>query len=585
MKNNNKTAYNFLFNRRREIIICILLIAASLVVYWQITNHGFINYDDGNYVTENSHVQAGLTFESIKWAFTTCHASNWHPLTWLSHMLDYELYGLNPMGHHWTSLQIHLINTLLLFFILQYMTGALWKSAIVAALFALHPLHVESVAWVSERKDVLSAFFGMLTISAYIMYVKKRNLLRYSLVFIFLSLGLMAKPMLVTLPFVLLLLDFWPLKRLKLTLNQASGQTSNLLLLIREKTPLIAPVAISAILTLIAQHSSALKTLESFPLQTRVANAFISYLSYFGKAIWPLGLSVFYPHPGDSISLWYASGAALMIAVSLFIAVNTSKKYPYIITGLLWFFITLLPVVGIIQVGYQAMADRYTYIPLIGIFIILAWGGSDLLKKWTNKKIVSSILAMSVLLVLTMQSFHQAAHWKNSSTLFENAIKVTENNWLAHNNLGVALLGKRELDKAIYHYKKALNIKPDTLGAIKNLGFALSEKGSFKEAAQYFTKAIVINPEDFDAHYKLGCILAKQEKFNEAIRPFAETIRINPDYAPAYYEIGIILAMKGKLQKSKEFFLKAIQLKPDYKEARNNLLILEQMTQQDEKQR
>ena len=583
MKNNNKTAYNFLFNRRREIIICIFLIAASLVVYWQIINHEFINYDDGLYVTENLHVKAGLTFENIKWAFTTCHASNWHPLTWLSHMLDYELYGLNPMGHHWTSLQIHLTNTLLLFFILQYMTGAIWKSAFVAALFAIHPLHVESVAWVSERKDVLSAFFGMLTISAYIMYVKKRNLLRYSLVFIFLSLGLMAKPMLVTIPFVLLLLDFWPLKRLKLTLNQTSGQTSNLLLLIREKTPLIAPVAISAILTLIAQHGSALKTLESFPLQARVANAFISYLSYFGKAIWPLGLSVFYPHPGDSISLWYASRAALMIAVSLFIAVNTSKKYPYILVGLLWFLVTLLPVIGIIQVGDQAMADRYTYIPLIGIFIAAAWGGSDLLKKWTNKKIVPAILAISVLLVLTMQSFLQTTHWKNNITLFENAIKVTENNWLAHNNLGVALLGKRELDKAIYHYKKALNIRPDTVGAIKNLGFALSEKGSFKEATQYFSKALVINPEDFDAHYKLGCILVKQEKFNEAIRPFAETIRINPDYAPAYYEIGIILAMKGKLQKSKEFFLKAIQLKPDYKEARNNLLILEQMTQQDEK--
>ena len=573
MKNNNKTAYNFLFNRRREIIICIFLIAASLVVYWQITNHEFINYDDGLYVTENLHVKAGLTFESIKWAFTTFHASNWHPLTWLSHMLDYELYGLNPMGHHWTSLQIHLTNTLLLFFILQYMTGAIWKSAFVAALFALHPLHVESVAWVSERKDVLSAFFGMLTILAYIRYVKKRNFFRYFLIFILLSLGLMAKPMLVTLPFVLLLLDFWPLKRLKFSLNQ----TSVLLVLIKEKIPLLMPAVISSILTLIAQQNVALKTLEIFPLQTRIANALISYTSYICKAIWPLHLTIFYPHQGNSISLWYAFGAGLMIAGSLFIAVNTSKKYPYISVGLLWFLVTLLPVIGIIQVGDQAMADRYTYIPLIGIFIILAWGGSDLLKKWTNKKIVPAILAMSVLLVLTMQSFLQAAHWKNSNTLFENSIKVTENNWLAHNNLGIALLGKRELDKAIFHYKKALNIKPDTLGAIKNLGVALSEKGDFKEAAQYFTKAIVINPEDWDAHYKLGRILENQGKFNRAIRHFEEVIRINPDYAQAYNEIGIILAQKGKLQKSNEFFLKAIQLEPDYKEAMNNLLILKRM--------
>ena len=577
MKNNNKTAYNFLFNRRREIIICIFLIAATLAVYWQITNHEFINYDDGLYVTENLHVKAGLTFESIEWAFTTFHAGNWHPLTWLSHMLDYELYGLNPMGHHWTSLQIHLTNTLLLFFILQYMTGAIWKSAFVAALFALHPLHVESVAWVSERKDVLSAFFGMLTISAYIMYVKKRDLLRYSLVFILLSLGLMAKPMLVTLPFILLLLDFWPLKRLKLTLNQASGQTSNLLLLIREKIPLLVPVAISAILTLIAQQSSALKTLESFPLQTRVANALISYINYIVKTLWPLHLSVFYPFQGNFISFWHASVSALIIAVLLVVAVNTSKKYPYIMVGLLWFLVTLLPVIGIIQVGDQAMADRYAYIPLTGIFMIFVWGSSDLLKKWTNKKIVSSILAMSVLLVLTMQSFHQAANWKNSSTLFENAIKVTENNWLAHNNLGIALFNEGKLDKAIYHYKEALNIKPDTVEAIKNLGVALSGKGNFKEATQYFSKALVINPEDFDAYHKLGGILVKQGKVNEAILHFSEAIKINPDYAPAYNEIGIILAKKGKLQKSNEFFLKAIQLEPDYKEVRDNLLILKKI--------
>ena len=580
MKNNNKTAYNFLFNRRREIIICIFLIAASLVVYWQITNHEFINYDDGLYVTENLHVKAGLTFESIKWAFTTFHASNWHPLTWLSHMLDYELYGLNPMGHHWTSLQIHLTNTLLLFFILQYMTGAIWKSAFVAALFALHPLHVESVAWVSERKDVLSAFFGMLTISAYIIYVKKRNLLRYSLVFIFLSLGLMAKPMLVTLPFVLLLLDFWPLERLK---YYSPDQSSKLFSLIYEKIPLFIPVTISSVLTLVAQHSSALKTLESFPLQARVANALISYTSYIGNTLWPLHLSVFYPFQENSISFWHASGAALMIASSLFIAVNTSKKYPYISVGLLWFFITLFPVIGIIQVGDQAMADRYTYIPLIGIFIIFAWGGSDIIKKWTNNKVVPAILAMSVLLVLTMQSFFQAGHWKNSITLFENAIKVTENNWLAHNNLGIALFSEGKFDKAIYHYKKALNIRPDTVCAIKNLGVAMFDKGNLKVAFQYFNKAIVINPEDFDAYYRIGRIMERQGKFDEAIRYFSEVIRINPGYAPAYNEIGIIFAQKGKLQKSREFFLKAIQLEPDCKEAGDNLLILKQLMQQDEK--
>ena len=583
MKNNSKTKHDFLCNRRQEIIICLVLIAANLVIYWQITNHEFINCDDGLYVTENSRVQAGLTFENIKWAFTSYHASNWHPLTWLSHMLDIELYGLNPMGHHWTNLQFHIANTLLLFFILFKMTGALWRSAFVAALFALHPLHVESVAWVAERKDVLSTFFGMLTISAYIIYVKKRNFFRYSLVFIFLSLGLMAKPMLVTLPFVLLLLDLWPLKRLNLPLNQPEGsKNSNFIHLILEKIPFLVPVAISSILTLVAQHSSALKTLESFPLQTRVANALISYINYIVKTLWPLHLSVFYPHP-ENLPAWQIIGATLLIAVAIFLSIHRLKKYTYIIVGLLWFFITLLPVIGIIQVGDQAMADRYTYIPLIGIFIIFAWGGSDIIKKWTNNKVVPAILAMSVLLVLTMQSFFQAGHWKNSITLFENAIKVTENNWLAHNNLGIALFSEGKFDKAIYHYKKALNIRPDTVCAIKNLGVAMFDKGNLKVAFQYFNKAIVINPEDFDAYYRIGRIMEKQEKVNEAIRHFDEAIRINPDYAPAYNEIGIILAQKGKLQKSNEFFLKAMQLKPDCKEARDNLLILKQLMQQDKK--
>ncbi|RZB35316.1 MAG: hypothetical protein SRB1_01084 [Desulfobacteraceae bacterium Eth-SRB1] len=584
MKNNSKTKHNFLRNRRQEIIVCLFLVAANLVIYWQITSHEFISFDDGSYITQNPYVQSGLTFESIKWAFTTFHASNWHPLTWLSHMLDIELYGLNSMGHHWTSLQIHLINTLLLFFILQYMTGAIWKSAFVAALFALHPLHVESVAWVAERKDVLSTFFGMLTILAYIRYVIKRDLFRYFLVFISLSLGLMAKPMLVTMPFVMLLLDLWPLKRLNLPLNQPAGsQNSNFIPLILEKIPFLVPVAISSILTLVAQHSSALKTLESFPLQTRVANGLISYINYIVKTLWPLHLSVFYPHPGNNLPAWQIIGATLLIAAAIFLSIHTFKKYPYIIVGLFWFFITLFPVIGIIQVGDQAMADRYTYIPLIGIFIIFAWGGSDIIKKWTDKKIIPAIIAAAVILLLTMQSFLQTTHWKNSITLFENSIKVTENNWLAHNNLGIALFSEGKFDKAIYHYKKALNIRPDTVCAIKNLGIAMFDKGNLKVAFQYFNKALVINPEDWDAHYKLGAILEKQGKFNEAIRHFTEVIRINASYAPAYNEIGIILAQKGKLQKSNDFFSKAIQLEPDYKEARNNLLILKQLIQQNKK--
>ena len=549
--------------------VCLLLILTILIAYWQVKNFDFVNLDDLGYVAANPKVQSGLTIDGIAWAFSFTDIAYWHPMTWLSHMLDCELYGLNPMGHHWTSLQIHIANTLLLFFILQYMTKALWKSAFVAALFALHPINVESVAWVAERKNVLSTFFWMLTMLAYVHYTTRPSLYRYLLTLFFLMLGLMAKPMLVPLPFVLLFLDYWPLERLR---HQSSFN------LILEKIPFFALSAVSAYISSLSVHRyEIVVSMELVPMKLRVANALVSYVKYIEKMIWPKNLAVFYPFP-DTLPVWQVFGACLFLAFISFLVLLNLRKKPYLCIGWLWFLGTLIPVIGLKQAGlWPAMADRWAYVPLVGIFIIVAWGGSDLLKKWTNKKIVPAILAMSVLLVLTMQSFLQAAHWKNSNTLFENSIKVTENNWLAHNNLGIALLGKRELDKAIFHYKKALNIKPDTLGAIKNLGVALSEKGDFKEAAQYFTKAIVINPEDWDAHYKLGRILENQGKFNRAIRHFEEVIRINPDYAQAYNEIGIILAQKGKLQKSNEFFLKAIQLEPDYKEARDNLLILKKM--------
>ena len=430
---------------RIVILVSLCLIIAILIPYRQAINFDFVGYDDELYVTKNLNVQKGFTAEGVKWAFTTFHSANWHPITWLSHILDCELYGLNPMGHHWTSLQIHLTNTLLLFFILQYMTGALWRSVFVAALFALHPLHVESVAWVAERKDVLCTFFGMLTISAYIMYVKKRNLLRYSLVFIFLSLGLMAKPMLVTLPFLLLLLDFWPLERLR------SETVSRLIL---EKVPLLVPVVISSCLTFMAQQSSgAVKPLESFSLTVRVANAFVSYASYVVKAIWPHNLTVFYPHPGNALPLWQVLGAILLVGGACVPAIRSLKKYPYIAVGLFWYLGMLVPVIGLVQVGQQAMADRYTYIPMTGLFIIIAWGFSDLSTKWHYRKIVLTLFAVIILLVLAVSTFFQLGYWRNSVALFERAVSITENNYLAHNNLGAALLEKGKFDKAVLHIK------------------------------------------------------------------------------------------------------------------------------------
>ena len=639
---------------QKKLLITLILILCTLVIYWQVKDFNFAGYDDELYITENLHVQSGLTCESIKWAFTTFHAGNWQPVTWLSHMLDIELYGLNPMGHHWTSLQIHLINTLLLFFILQYMTGALWRSAFVAALFALHPLHVESVAWISERKDVLSAFFGMLTILAYIRYVKKRNLFRYFLVFILLSLGLMAKPMLVTLPFVLLLLDFWPLERLKYSSYQqlAGFQSLNLSRLIWEKVPLFIPVAISSVLTILAQKEvGALYSFEALPITTRIANALISYNNYIIKTIWPQNLAVFYPHLFGTLSLWYVSLAALAIAGISFFSICSFKQHPYVAVGWFWYLGTLIPVIGFIQVGAQAMADRYTYIPLTGLFIIAAWGIPDLLKKWRSNKIILVILSIIIISAFSTRSYFQIRHWKNSTAVFKNAVTVTDNNWLAYNNLGLALMRNGKLNDAVFYYKKALQIKPDYLTALDNLGLTLHQLGKFEEAIFYYTKALKIDPkhprvhnnianvlaalgkpeeaikhykkailiesefaeahynianvlatqEKLDkaifyyesaikkdsgysaAHYNLGCISLKKKEYKKALVHFAQVVKINPDYKQAYNHIGIILLQFGKINEAEKFFSKAVEIDPGYNEAISNLLILEKITQQDEK--
>ena len=407
---------NFFEIRQNKIklLIVLLLTIITIAAYRQLTECDFISFDDNLYVTENRQVQSGITIEGIVWAFTTFYAGNWHPITWLSHMLDCELYGLNPMGHHWTNLLFHMANTLILFLIFQKMTGAIWKSAFVAALFAIHPLHVESVAWVAERKDVLSALFSLLIIIAYYRYVNIPNISNYLLIILFLSLGLMAKPMLVTMPFVLLLLDFWPLKRLNLSLQ--GSQTSNLMPLIQEKIPLFILVTVSIILTFLAQQSrGAVQSLELTPINYRIANALIAYSDYLIKAIWPHNLSVFYPHLGINQPIWKVVSSTLFLIGTCFLAIKGSKKYPYILVGLLWYIITLVPVIGLIQVGAQSMADRYTYIPLTGLFIIFTWGMHDLLSK--NERYLNSILSLSAVIIisaLSLISFNQVKHWKNN---------------------------------------------------------------------------------------------------------------------------------------------------------------------------
>jgi len=578
MPDNNIQKRTFL-NVRLNFLVYIFLVVAVLAAYWQIPNCGFVGFDDKPYVTENRQVQKGFTAEGLVWAFTTFHAANWHPLTWLSHMLDCQLYGLNPLGHHLTNLLLHIGNTLLLFFVLHQMTGALWQSAFVAALFALHPLHVESVAWVAERKDVLSTFFGILAIIAYYRYVKRKSVVNYLFIFFFLCLGLMAKPMLVTLPLVLLLLDFWPLNRLHFSRSgtrqkeSITGFDSKIFFkLIIEKIPLFLLVVVSGIITYLAQRSGgALDPLASLPLSVRIANAFVSYVNYIAKAIWPVRLVVFYPHPGDALPLWHGAVAGLLIIGLSYGAVRTFKQYPYIAVGWLWYLTTLVPVIGLLQAGEQAMADRYTYMPLTGLFIIVAWGAYDLLSKYHFRKMVWVVSAAIILLALTTRTFFQVGHWQNAVTLFENAVSVMPDNSLVHNNLGAALQGTGKLDEAIFHFKKALEISPEFIDALNNLGGTYYKQGNFERAVFYFERALKNRKKDANAHDKLGVVLLAQGKDDEAMAYFTKAIQINPEYANAHNNLAIVLARQGKYEEAELHYLEAIKLDPELPDAHYNL--------------
>jgi protein O-mannosyl-transferase len=571
VKDHNHTLFNLLL-----VILCLII--GIVVVYIKVQNFDFVGYDDELYVTKNLHVQNGVTFEGIKWAFTTFHSANWHPLTWLSHMLDYELYGLDPSGHHWTNVEFHIANTLLLFIILFRMTGAIWRSAFVAALFALHPLHVESVAWISERKDVLSTFFGLLTVAAYCRYAKKSSTTNYLMIIICFSLGLMAKPMLVTLPFVLLLLDYWPLKRFQYQRDfyLESEKVDNDVIkkkqwIILEKIPLFLLVVISCIVTFFAQKSEgAVKTLETFSLKTRVANALVSYVSYVFKTIWPHKLAVIYPHPGNTLPLWQIIGAALLIVAACCGAIWAAKKYPYIPVGLFWYFGTLIPVIGLVQVGDQAMADRYTYIPLIGIFIVVAWGISDLFAKWRYQKLFLGVFVSIIIAALTSKTFLQLRCWENAVSLFEHAIKVTENNYHAYNNLGTAL-GTIDPDRAIAYYKEALKINPAYGFALYNLGTILIQKKDYHGAVLYLNKLLKLNPRHIDARNNLAKIFFLQSKPDEAISQYREILQIDSENADVNYNLAYVLSIQGKLDEAVLFYNETLRIDPEYSKAHYNL--------------
>ncbi|MGA2465783.1 MAG: tetratricopeptide repeat protein [Thermodesulfobacteriota bacterium] len=573
-----------LFQRHAlKFLISLCLIVVILAVFWKVHDCEFVSFDDYPYVAENPYVKAGLTFKSVTWAFTAMHANNWHPLTWLSHMLDCELYGLNPAGHHLTNLLFHIGNTLLLFLVLKWMTGILWRSGFVAALFALHPLHVESVAWVAERKDVLSTFFWMLTMWAYVRYAKGPRIDRYLLVLLFFALGLLSKPMLVTLPFVLLLLDYWPLERFQfgqLSGNRnpysskstsSSNQRALSFRLVLEKVPFLALSAVSSFLTFIAQQKGGtVKSFELFSLENRIANALVSYVNYIEKMIWPHPLAILYPHPG-MLPIWQVIGAGLLLVCVSVLAIHSARRHPYLVMGWLWYLGTLVPVIGLVQVGMQAMADRYTYVPLIGLFVIIAWAVPDILKEWRYRKIVFNILASLVLSIFMILTRMQIQYWKNSIALFGHTVKVTVNNHIAEDGLGLALAHQGRLDEAIAHFAESLRIYPNYYATHYNLGLALALQGNIEKAMIHYAEALRLKPNYAEAHNKLGIALIHEGRKKEAIAHFTEAVQIKPDYVEAYSNLGDSLAEQGRIEEAISHYNKALSINPDSAEIHYNL--------------
>ncbi len=548
-------------------VVIVLLLVVTIAAYLPVLHADFVNFDDEAYVTANPHVQSGLTAEAFKWAFNVGYQFNWHPLTWISHMLDCQFFGAGPAGPHAVNLLLHLANTLLLFFVLNRMTKSLWKSAFVAALFAVHPMHVESVAWVAERKDVLSTLFWMLTMWAYVRYTEVANLKRYAVVVLFFALGLMSKPTLVTLPIVLLLLDYWPLGRWSCAAWR----------LVREKLPLFALSAASCVITFLAQQrGEAVRTFTETPLASRIGNALTAYVSYIAKMLWPAKLAVFYPYPAG-VSAWHVVGAILILACITVLVLRFARSRPYLVMGWLWYLVVLVPMIGLVQVGGQAMADRYTYMPFIGLFIMLAWGsmgrrtsnielrtpniepegkmqppmkvrqtsggvgvsdrvgvreygstGAEKVQKQSKKRkhqgelqspahaklSLHPLAAVSLAVVMTLVvcTWRQTGYWSDSVALWTHTLAVTTGNDVAHNNLGMEY----------------------------------GRLGRSAEEVEEYQAAIRINPDFGMAYVNLGASCISLRRYAEAENAFRQAIRINPDYAKAHFGLGLTHIIKGK---------------------------------------
>ena len=569
--------------QRLDLRIVFLIVLLTTIGFWEIQNFDFINLDDDVYVTANHYVRTGLNKSNIIWAFTTTHVGFWIPMTWLSFMLDSQLYGLNPQGYHVTNLLFHISNAVLLYWVLRKFGKSAWKSAFVAILFSLHPLHVESVAWVTERKDVLSAFFALVSLGLYIGYVRSSGPYRYGLCLLAFAAGLMAKPMLVTFPLLLLLLDYWPLRRLEGSTGAKGSHESDIdrlrssiFRLLMEKIPFfILSLAVGAVTFLSHKATGGMAPLESLSLSIRIANSLVSYVSYIWKMIWPKNLAVFYPHAG-ALSEWEVVGAGAVVVLISLGAVLSARTYPYVIVGWGWYLLSLFPVIGIVQVGRQSMADRFTYIPLIGLFIIAVWGLSDVSRRWPYRRLLSFLLggiAISACLVMTR---HQAGYWENSIVLFEHALTVTDESDLVHNNLASALAREGRFVQAIEHGERALSINPRNAWTHNNMGVALAGLNRFNEACGHYKTAVRIKPNFANAHSNLGNLFARQGLLNDAVGHYRKALRINPYDAHAHNNLAHSLAALGKDGEAVTHYYQALAIMPNHAAARHGLKALSQ---------
>lgn len=537
--------------RRDGVLICAFLVAGTLAVYWRVLGFGFVAYDDGIYVYLNRHIQHGLTLATVKWAFGSFCCHNWHPLTWLSHALDWQTHGHSAGGHHLTSLLLHMASSLLLFAALSRMTKSVWRSGFVAALFALHPLHVESVAWIAERKDVLSTLFLMLTLIAYARYTEKRGILWYLSVVLAFALGLLAKPMLVSLPLLLLLLDRWPLRR--------EGA------FLVEKLPLFALAAGSCVVTYAAQATTgAAQTLDHYPVGVRIANALVSYVAYIVKMAWPRHLAVFYPHPGNTLPAWQVMGSAAMLMAVTLAAVRLRKAAPYVMVGWLWYVVTLVPVIGLVQVGQQAMADRYTYVPLIGLFIIIAWGVPDMLarRQRATARLGLAVAAAAVLLALMGCTRAQVLSWRNTGTLIRHAYESSPDDYRMRCWVALYMDKTGDWNGAYSLLSHSLGHRPNVDRVYNQLGYLLAEKRRYEEAEHCFDKAIEINPELADAHNNLGTVYLSWGRADDALGEFLEAARLAPFNAEPHFNAGNALAALGQIEEALDEYDQAATLDP-----------------------